>query len=198
MKIIGSVDRTIRICDTREGKYNQAQITINAHESDVNVLSWNSLKSTLLASGADDGCFKIWDLRYPKTCMTELLWHNEPITSIAFQPNEESVLAVSSADHRISLWDFAVEAEEGVEKEEDIPEQMMFLHQGQEDIKEICFHPIYWEMVISTANSGFNVFKPNLSGADPDSSTEEVEDEKAIPKIKEEDLDRYLEKMSLN
>lgn len=190
------MDKSICICDTREGKYNKAQIAIPAHDTDVNVLSWNALNSTLLASGADDGCFKVWDLRYPKNCMTELLWHNEAITSIAFQPNEESVLAVSSADNRISLWDFAVEADENVEKDEEIPEQMMFLHQGQEDIKEIMFHPIYWEMVLSTSNNGFNVFKPNLKGVDEESAGEE--DEGKIPKIKEEELDKYLEKMSLN
>lgn len=195
----GSVDRTIRICDTRENKYTKSQITIQAHDSDVNVISWNPLKSYLLASGADDGCFKIWDLRYDKTCMTELLWHNESITSIAFQPNEESVLAVSSADNRISLWDFAVEPDDEADKDEDIPDQLMFLHQGQEDVKELSFHPIYWEMIISTSNTGFHLFKPNLNDEGNDGEEgENEEDETKIPKIREEDLDKYLEKMSLN
>ncbi len=191
----------MRICDTREGKFTRAQITIQAHNSDVNVISWNSLKSNLLASGSDDGCFKIWDLRYSKTCMSELMWHNEAITSIAFQPTEESVLAVSSADNRISLWDFAVEPDDNeMGKEEEIPDQLMFLHQGQEDVKEICFHPIYWEMLISTSNTGFHLFKPNLKDEadEGDDEENEEEDEKKIPKIREEDLDKYLEKMSLN
>ena len=132
--------------------------------------------------------------------MSELMWHNEAITSIAFQPNEESVLAVSSADNRISLWDFAVEPDENdMTKEEEIPDQLMFLHQGQEDVKEICFHPIYWEMLISTSNTGFNLFKPNLNEENEGEENEEnEEDEKKIPKIREEDLDKYLEKMSLN
>lgn len=164
----------------------------------MNVISWNSLKSNLLASGSDDGCFKIWDLRYAKNCMTELMWHNESITSIAFQPNEDSSLAVSSADNRISFWDFAVEPDSNEIGEEEIPDQMMFLHQGQEDIKEICFHPIYYEMMISTSNTGFNIFKPNLTDGDEENEGEEEEDEKKIPKIREEDLDKYLEKMSLN
>lgn len=151
-----------------------------------------------MASGADDGCFKVWDLRHSKNCVTELLWHNEHITSIAFQPNEESILAVSSADNRISLWDFAVEPDEE-EKEEEIPDQLMFLHQGQEDVKEIAFHPIYWEMLISTSNSGFHLFKPNLNEENNEGEEgENEEDEKNIPKIKEEELDKYLAKMSLN
>ena len=31
--------------------------------ADVNVLSWNRLTSYMLASGADDGTLRIWDLR---------------------------------------------------------------------------------------------------------------------------------------
>jgi WD40 repeat protein len=34
-----------------------------AHDSDVNVISWNSLVTYMLASGADDGAVRIWDLR---------------------------------------------------------------------------------------------------------------------------------------
>lgn len=50
---------------------------------------------------ADDGCFKVWDLRHPgKDCISEIQWHTKPITSIAFQPNSDSTLAVSSADNK--------------------------------------------------------------------------------------------------
>ena len=65
-------------------------------------------------------------------------WHTEAITSIYFQPDDESVVTVASADNRVSTWDFAVEPDEqkNVEDEE-IPDQLIFLHQGQEDIKEI-------------------------------------------------------------
>lgn len=35
---------------------------INAHNSDVNVISWSHISSNLLASGSDSGEFKIWDL----------------------------------------------------------------------------------------------------------------------------------------
>ncbi len=29
-------------------------------------------------------------------------------------------------------------------------------------MKELRFHPIYFEMIISTAGSGFHLFKPSL------------------------------------
>lgn len=38
-------------------------LSLKAHEEDVNVISWNRNVTYLLASGSDDGSFKIWDLR---------------------------------------------------------------------------------------------------------------------------------------
>ncbi len=80
--------------------------------------------------------------RFAKEPVTEMQWHTEAITSIYFQPDDESVVTVASADNRISTWDFAVEPDEGQkqeknENEEEIPDQLIFLHQGQEDVKEI-------------------------------------------------------------
>lgn len=96
-----SIDGTVQVCDTRVGNRGQSQIRIEAHECDVNVISWNGMSTNLIASGADDGCFKVWDLRYPsKDSISEILWHTKPITSIQFQPNSDSTLAVSSADNK--------------------------------------------------------------------------------------------------
>lgn len=46
-----SVDGTVQICDTRTGQRNKSQILIEAHKTDVNVISWNSVATNLLASG---------------------------------------------------------------------------------------------------------------------------------------------------
>ena len=52
-----SADRTVRVWDTR-GR-SGAQITLQAHSDDVNVISWNKSVAYLLASGCDDGSFKV-------------------------------------------------------------------------------------------------------------------------------------------
>jgi ribosome assembly protein RRB1 len=61
--------------------------------------------------------------------ITRIRWHTAPITSIQFEPREDSVLAVSSADNRLTLWDFSVEVDESqAAGEDDVPPQLMFLH----------------------------------------------------------------------
>lgn len=55
-----SVDKTVRLWDLRTGKQ---QIKFQAHETDVNVISWNHHTRYLLASGDDSGEFAVWDLR---------------------------------------------------------------------------------------------------------------------------------------
>jgi ribosome assembly protein RRB1 len=130
----------------------------------------------LLASGSDSGAFSIWDLRTwpstpqgttPQTAAT-FKWHKEPITSIDWHSTESSMLAVSSADHQVTLWDLALEHDtEEEQKQEaaiqfggvDVPPQLLFIHQGQKNVKEIHFHPQIPGVLVSTAFDGFNVFK---------------------------------------
>ncbi|KAJ3414977.1 ribosome biosynthesis protein rrb1 [Chytridiales sp. JEL 0842] len=163
-----SVDKTIRIWDVRAR--NKAQISWVAHDSDVNVISWNRLTDSLLASGSDSGAFSIWDLRTVATNPTSptpaasFSWHKSPITSLEWHPVESSMLAVSGADNQVTLWDLALErddeekpvlGENGVE----VPPQLLFVHMGQEDVKEVHWHKSAVGVLGSTAASGFNVFK---------------------------------------
>ena len=72
------------------------------------------------------------------------------------------MLAVASADNKLTIWDFSVEVDEAAGADEDIPPQLMFLHQGQNNIKELRFHPVYREMILTTAEDSYNIFRPNL------------------------------------
>jgi len=172
-----SADHSIQIWDVRS-KGRRSVTGINpAHESDVNVISWNRSTNYLLISGGDDGTIKVWDLRsvgkpglprqIPSPVAT-FAWHNGPITSIEWHPTEDSIFAASGADDQITLWDLGVEQDdeevgssmnETHEGSREVPSQLLFVHQGQKDVKEIHWHPQIPGTIISTALDGFNIFK---------------------------------------
>ncbi|KAL0347529.1 UNVERIFIED_CONTAM: Glutamate-rich WD repeat-containing protein 1 [Sesamum calycinum] len=169
-----SVDGNIAIWDIRLGK--SPAVSIKAHKADVNVITWNSLASCMLASGSDDGSFSIRDLRLLKegdSVVAHFDYHKHPITSIEWSPHEASTLAVSSSDNQLTIWDLSLERDEEEEAEfkaqtkeqvnapTDLPPQLLFVHQGQKDLKEIHWHSQIPGMVISTAADGFNILMPS-------------------------------------
>ena len=83
-------------------------------------------------------------------------YHTAPITSLEWNPNDSSVLAVSAADDRLTIWDFAVEPDDATSNsagaQDDVPGQLLFVHQGQKEIKELHWHAQLPGVIISTAN----------------------------------------------
>jgi ribosome assembly protein RRB1 len=173
------VDKSIRFWDTRE--YRKPALSIKgAHESDVNVISWNRNEAHLVVSGGDDGVIKVWDLRAldqkddnsGAAAAAEFNHHKEPITSVEWHPRDASMLAASSEDGSVSIWDLAVERDPEEELREGVvlagaeqyPPQLLFIHMGQKNTKEVHWHPSSNSVLASTAEDGFNVFKPaNIS-----------------------------------
>ncbi|KZT08545.1 glutamate-rich WD repeat-containing protein [Laetiporus sulphureus 93-53] len=171
-----SADQSVQVWDVRsKGRRSVAGIE-RAHESDVNVISWNRATTYLLLSGGDEGGIRVWDLRNVKkkgastpdpTPVAIFNWHRAPITSIEWHPTENSIFAASGADDQVTLWDLAVEQdddetgamEDTPDGGRDVPPQLLFVHQGQKDIKEVHWHPQIPGTVVSTALDGFNVFK---------------------------------------
>ena len=61
------MDKSLRIWDVRCEPSTACKIAVdNAHNSDVNVISWNRKEQHFIASGGDDGIIKVWDLRQYK------------------------------------------------------------------------------------------------------------------------------------
>ncbi|ORY27442.1 putative ribosome biogenesis-related protein [Naematelia encephala] len=164
-----SADRTVKVWDVR-AKGRKSVVSVEAHEQDVNVISWNKGVEYLLVSGGDEGGIKVWDLRMFKgtpTPVAHFAWHTAPITSVEWHPTDTSVFAASGSDDQVTLWDLSVELDEdeapqftnGSGEQLVVPPQLLFVHQGQKDVKEIHWHPQIPGMVISTASDSFNVFK---------------------------------------
>ncbi|XP_065830480.1 glutamate-rich WD repeat-containing protein 1-like isoform X2 [Oscarella lobularis] len=158
-----SVDKTIRVWDVRAPPSKACMLTQSAaHDADVNVISWNRYEPMII-SGGDDGVVKIWDLRQFKTGKTAAVFkhHTAPITSVEWHPTDATVFGAAGEDNQISLWDLALErdAEASQSRDVDVPPQLLFIHMGQQDIKEIHWHPQIPGLMISTAQTGFNVFR---------------------------------------
>lgn len=163
-------DGYIRIWDTRSKKHKPV-ISIVASDSDVNCISWSNKVNHLLASGHDDGSWAVWDLRKfsneTKPSPVALYdFHKAPITSISFNPLDESILAVSSEDNTVTLWDLAVEADDeeiAQQKKEsldldDIPPQLLFVH-WQKEVKDVRWHKQVPGCLVSTGGDGLNIWK---------------------------------------
>lgn len=163
-------DGYVRIWDTRSKKHKPA-LSVVASQSDVNVISWCDRIDYLLASGHDDGTWGVWDLRnfQPNTQPTPVVsydFHKSPITSIAFNPLDESIVAVSSEDNTVTLWDLAVEADDeeitqqrnDTKELNDIPPQLLFVH-WQKDVKDVRWHKQLPGTLVSTGTDGLNIWK---------------------------------------
>ncbi|KAG5680762.1 hypothetical protein PVAND_010249 [Polypedilum vanderplanki] len=159
-----SVDKSIRIWDTRASPQKACMLTTdNAHDSDVNVISWNK-SEPFIASGGDDGVLKVWDLRsfQSKTPIATFKHHTNHITTVEWNPLDSTVLASGGDDDQIAIWDLSVEKDDNEQTNQqlkDLPPQLLFIHQGQKEIKELHWHPQISGVMFSTAESGFNIFK---------------------------------------
>lgn len=166
-----SADATIRVWDTRER--SKPMITVKAHDTDVNVISWNQHVSYMMASGADDGTLRIWDLRSfsEGSFVSHFTYHRKAITSVEWSPYEGSMLATCGMDNQLAVWDLALERdpeeeaalapEDNAQAPEDLPAQLLFVHAGQRNLKELHWHRQIPGMIVSTAEDGMNVFKPS-------------------------------------
>ncbi|KMU74174.1 glutamate-rich WD repeat-containing protein 1 [Coccidioides immitis RMSCC 3703] len=135
-------------------------------------MSWSKQTFHLLATGADDGQWAVWDLRNWKpdnnkpsqlrpqsvACFN---FHQEPITSIEWHPTDDSVVAVASADNTLTLWDLAVELDDEEVRDAglaDVPPQLLFVHY-MEMVKELHWQGQMPGTLMATGSDGFGVFK---------------------------------------
>lgn len=105
--------------------------------------------------------------------MADFSWHKAPITSVEWHTSDHSVFAASGADDQVTLWDLSVEQDEdeapivaqaqtngsAASASPQVPPQLLFVHQGQKDVKEVHWHPQIPGMLLTTASDSFNAFK---------------------------------------
>ena len=158
---------SIKIWDTRASPQTACVLTASdAHMADVNVISWNRIETRFLVSGGDDGVVCVWDLRQftsgKPSPVAIFKQHTAPVTTVEWHPQDATVFASGGADDQIAQWDLSLEVDSDQPQSNDLPQlppQLLFIHQGQTEIKELHWHPQCPGTLISTAQSGFNIFR---------------------------------------
>jgi len=159
-----SCDKSIKIWDVRAAPTKACMLTQGgAHLSDVNVLDWNP-NDPFIVSGGDDGMVKVWDLRNfggISDPVAKFKHHAAAVTSVEWHKDDSTVFASAGEDDQIALWDLAIERDdvEAGDDLKDLPPQLLFIHQGMKDVKEIHWHPKVPGMVMATSHTGFDVFR---------------------------------------
>ncbi|CAG9530837.1 unnamed protein product [Cercopithifilaria johnstoni] len=156
-----SADHSIKLWDTRSASSDACVCTIkNAHESHANVISWNQFEP-LIVSGGDDMTLNVWSLKTMqyKEPVARFKQHKAPITSVEWSPHETTTMIASGEDNQVTIWDLALEADSN-ENIAEVPAQLLFVHMGQKEVKEVHWHSQIPGFAVTTALSGFNVFKP--------------------------------------
>lgn len=163
---------TVEVWDTRDMR--SSRLCWQADPTDINVADWNTAKqsSHLFVTGSESGVVAVWDLRKVQggnsaTPLQTVTWHSgHAISSIEFSAHNENVMAVTADDGQCTLWDLSVEPDVdaaptvGDDNDAQVPDQLMFQHQGLLHPKEVHWHSQIPGLVVTTDYNGLNIFKP--------------------------------------
>ncbi|XP_071657196.1 glutamate-rich WD repeat-containing protein 1 [Patagioenas fasciata] len=160
----GGGDSALSLWDTRAPP-GPAQLRVgHAHDGDVNAVSW-SHSDPALGSGGDDGAIRVWDLRRfgSGQSVATFRLHSGPITALQWLPGASGVLAAAE-DSAVSQWDLGVEPEPGGDPGGDpalaaLPPQLLFLHHGEREVRELRWHPQCPGVLLSASRHGVAAFR---------------------------------------
>lgn len=163
--VSGGDDGVVKVWDTRYLKRDNENLAVaqfDYHKKPITSVAWNHHDDTVMAVASDDDRLTLWDLAVEKDEEQEEADAMEVEDGDKVKNEKGSESSESSSDEEDEDEDETKE-DEGVEYGDlnfkTIPEQMLFLHQGQTEIKELHWHPQLNGLLLSTALNGINIFK---------------------------------------
>lgn len=140
-------------------------IMVIVYDGDVNVISW-SCWEFFLFSGGDDGVFKIWDFWQFKFGFLVVIFKQYVVFVIFVEWyfQDSGVFVVLGVDYQIIQWDLVVEWDFEVGDVEvdfglvDFLQQLLFVYQGEIELKELYWYLQCLGFLVSMVLLGFIVF----------------------------------------
>lgn len=171
--VSGGDDGVVKVWDMRYIKKNDKEsfpvAQFEYHKKPITSVEWDPNDDTVMAVASEDDKLTLWDLAVEKDDEQEEVEMDVDEKKSADEKHDgdkekyDDDSSSSSSDEDDEEDDNNDDAEDGVEYGDlnfkRIPEQMLFLHQGQTEIKEIHWHPQLNGLIISTALNGINIFK---------------------------------------
>ncbi|KAI0987492.1 hypothetical protein GJ496_007531 [Pomphorhynchus laevis] len=142
--IFGSVgdDRRLLMWDTRSNNTDKPSHIVDAHQAEVNCLSFSPFSEFILATGSADQTVALWDMRNFKVKLHSFESHCDEIFQVQWSPHHETILASSGTDRRVIIWDLSrIGNDQSPEDFEDGPSEMIFIHAGHTaKISDFCWN----------------------------------------------------------
>ena len=88
----------------------------------------------LICTGSADSTVAIWDMRNVKQKLFSLRAHTKDVNNVKFSKMQSNLLASSSHDRRVMIWDLSKIGKDQTEEEaKDGPPELLFVHGGHTD-----------------------------------------------------------------
>lgn len=110
MIAIGDEDGYIHLLDS-EGDFSKAHVSWKAHSNAIMDIQFSS-DDMYLAAGSGDQTAQIVDVRTQQT-LSVLAKHKSSVKQVRFQPGDDKIVATSSRDGAVQIWDLRCKGGQG-------------------------------------------------------------------------------------
>jgi peroxin-7 len=99
-----SSDGFMRVFDLRAPEPSAEIAKTRVSPGEVLTQDWNKYRPSVIATAGVDRSIRVWDLKMPSMCQTELVGHEYAVRRIAWSPHWQDVVLSASYDMSVRVW----------------------------------------------------------------------------------------------